>query len=107
MVDPLLQNAVVSTRKFTLPCGTLLLGAVEGKLAFCDWESGWHRATVQKRLDRFLKPAPTRSSTVRKRSFGNTGKGSAARSTFRFSFSALIFRRMSGTRFSTFPGAER
>ena len=55
MVDPLLQNAVVSTRKFTLPCGTLLLGAVEGKLAFCDWESGWHRATVQKRLDRFLK----------------------------------------------------
>ncbi|WP_297607645.1 methylated-DNA--[protein]-cysteine S-methyltransferase [uncultured Sutterella sp.] len=55
MVDPLLQNAVVSTRSLTLPCGTLLLGAVDGTLAFCDWESGWHRATVQKRIDRFLK----------------------------------------------------
>lgn len=55
MVDPFLRNAVVSTRKFTLPCGTLLLGAVDGKLAFSDWESGWHRASVQKRIDRFLK----------------------------------------------------
>lgn len=55
MVDLRLQNAVASTRSLTLPCGTLLLGAVDGKLAFCDWESGWHRASVQKRIDRFLK----------------------------------------------------
>lgn len=47
-------DAVVARRKFTLPCGTLLLGAVDGRLAFCDWESGWHRASVQKRLDRHL-----------------------------------------------------
>lgn len=44
-----LHTAVIDS-----PCGKLFLAATDTHLVACDWVDGWHRATVQARLERHL-----------------------------------------------------
>lgn len=47
------EKAFVS--EYRSPCGTLLLIACGEFLAAADWADGWHRATIQRRLERGLR----------------------------------------------------
>lgn len=44
----------VHTARIETPCGGLLLGVSAGELVVCDWTDGWHRKTIQNRLERHL-----------------------------------------------------
>lgn len=44
----------IHTAVIDSPCGKLLLAATDTHLVACDWVDGWHRATVQARLERHL-----------------------------------------------------
>ncbi len=40
----------ITTRRYTTPCGTLLLGSQAGHLCLCDWQTEKHRHLADKRL---------------------------------------------------------
>lgn len=47
------EKAFVS--EYRSPCGTLLLISCGKNLVAADWADGWHRATIQRRLERGLR----------------------------------------------------
>ncbi|MDO4938049.1 MAG: methylated-DNA--[protein]-cysteine S-methyltransferase [Sutterellaceae bacterium] len=49
------RSAVVHTQTLSTPAGSLICVSVADKLVACDWVDGWHRQTVQNRLNRHLK----------------------------------------------------
>ncbi len=49
------QRNIIITRSYESPCGTLLLGSLEGELCLCDWQEGKHHNKVLRRLQRALQ----------------------------------------------------
>ena len=49
------KKNIVKTKRYESPCGTLLLGSIEGKLCLCDWLLEKHHDHVERRLKRELK----------------------------------------------------
>ena len=45
----------VYVQNILTPAGELICASVADKLVCCDWFDGWHRQTVQARLDKHLK----------------------------------------------------
>ena len=45
----------LTIQHYNTPCGTLRLGAIDGKLCLCDWVDGWHWQATENRLKRLLK----------------------------------------------------
>ncbi len=45
---------LIITTTYTSPCGTLLLGDMNGELCLCDWRGGKDRSAVEKRIKRLL-----------------------------------------------------
>ncbi len=49
------QRNIIITKSYESPCGTLLLGSLEGELRLCDWQEGKHHSQVLRRLQRALQ----------------------------------------------------
>ncbi|MBP5535730.1 MAG: methylated-DNA--[protein]-cysteine S-methyltransferase [Bacteroidales bacterium] len=49
-----LSSPIVSVKRYNSPCGTLIVGSCNGRLCLCDWESGRHSQTVDRRMERLL-----------------------------------------------------
>lgn len=49
------QRNIIITKSYESPCGTLLLGSLEGELCLCDWQEGKHHNKVLRRLQRALQ----------------------------------------------------
>ncbi len=49
------QRNIIITKSYESPCGTLLLGSLEGELCLCDWQDGKHHSQVLRRLQRALQ----------------------------------------------------
>ena len=49
------KKGIITTKRYESPCGTLLLGSLDGKLCLCDWQVEKHREHVDRRLKRMLK----------------------------------------------------
>ena len=47
--------STIHITRYHAPCGTLILGAFEGRLCLCDWQTEQHREFVDKRLQQNLK----------------------------------------------------
>lgn len=47
-------NNIITVRRYSSPCGMLVMGSYGGRLCMCDWEAGrWH-ANTENRLRRIL-----------------------------------------------------
>lgn len=44
----------IVTRRFSFPCGDLVLGAAGDRLCLCDWAEGRNRDAIRRRLEREL-----------------------------------------------------
>lgn len=49
-----MNRPTILTTEYHSPCGTLLLGAAEGRLCLCDWLTEPHHPQVLRRLRRLL-----------------------------------------------------
>lgn len=50
-----MTDKIIQVTPYPTPCGTLILGAFDGKLCLCDWQVEGHRTRVDNRLKRMLK----------------------------------------------------
>ncbi len=48
-----MENLIITTT-YASPCGTLILGGMNGELCLCDWRGGKDRSAVEKRIRRRL-----------------------------------------------------
>ena len=48
------NHDTIIVRRYSFPCGEMILGSFEGKLCLCDWADGKRRASVDQRLQRIL-----------------------------------------------------
>ncbi len=44
----------IITKTYDSPCGTLILGSIDGELCLCDWRGGKDRSVVENRIKRLL-----------------------------------------------------
>lgn len=61
----------IKVKKYTSPCGDMLIGAFDDRLCICDWMIEKHHATIRHRLEHALnavmatgEAATTRQSIV-------------------------------------------
>lgn len=49
------RKRIIRTRRYSTPCGDLLLGAIDGKLCLCSWLAGRRYSVITRRLQRVLR----------------------------------------------------
>ncbi len=47
-------NNIITVRRYSSPCGMLVMGSYGGRLCMCDWEAGRRHANTENRLRRLL-----------------------------------------------------
>ena len=47
-------NNIITVRRYSSPCGMLVMGSYGGRLCMCDWEAGRRHANTGNRLRRIL-----------------------------------------------------
>lgn len=50
-----MERDVIRTKRYSSPCGTLVLGSYHDRLCLCDWTIERHRERADNRLRRLLK----------------------------------------------------